>query len=188
MKIKPAYLIFFVFVVFVIILFFWLSQVEWGRIPESIGGLNDLQSDIESTGQAQLFDSVVIIDGDTIDLNGQRVRYIGIDTPELGRDGEKSDCYAREAADYNRNLAISGKLRMEKDLSETDKYNRLLRYVYLDDGRMINEVLVAEGYAKVATYPPDVKYAERFKELERQAKQSGKGLWSGCVGANKKGF
>lgn len=183
MKIKPAYLIFSVLVVFVILLVLWLKQTEWSQLSKSVEGLGGRQQEgVESTDEAQLFNSVVIVDGDTIDVNGKRVRYIGVDTPELGHDGTKSDCYAKEAADYNRNLVISGKLRMEKDVSETDKYNRLLRYVYLDDGRMINEILVAEGYAKAATYPPDVKYAERFKELERQAKLSSKGLWSGCVG------
>lgn len=77
-------------------------------------------------------------------------------------------------------MTIKGELKLEKDVSETDKYGRLLRYVYLQDGRMVNEVLVKEGYARAATYPPDVKYAEKFRQLEKEAKLSGKGLWSKC--------
>ena len=67
---------------------------------------------------------------------------------------------------------------LEKDISETDRFGRLLRYVYLEDGRMVNELLVAEGFAQVSTFPPDVKYVDRF--LEAQAAE--RGLWSQCDG------
>jgi micrococcal nuclease len=66
---------------------------------------------------------------------------------------------------------------MQKDVSETDVYNRLLRYVYLIDGRMVNKVLVKEGYAKVSTFPPDVRFADEFVELEREARRDNRGLW-----------
>lgn len=67
---------------------------------------------------------------------------------------------------------------LEKDVSESDQYGRLLRYVWRTDSTMVNAILVAEGYAQVATYPPDVKYADRFLELQREARAEGRGLWS----------
>jgi len=73
---------------------------------------------------------------------------------------------------------VEGKtVYMEKDISETDRYGRLLRYVYLDNSAMVNAVLVLQGYAQVATFPPDVKYAGLFLELQRQAQEDGAGMW-----------
>ncbi len=121
-----------------------------------------------------------VIDGDTIevDINGEtkRVRYIGIDTPEIGNSGRSDECYANEATKRNQEL-VSGKLvQLEKDISETDKYGRLLRYVYVDDV-LVNLRLVEEGYADVLTYPPDVAKADIFNDAKRVAKESKVGLW-----------
>ena len=66
-------------------------------------------------------------------------------------------------------------------MSETDRFDRLLRYVYLESGEMANELLVIDGYAQVSTFPPDVKYQERFLAAQQQAVASGAGLWSACV-------
>ena len=122
------------------------------------------------------------MDGDTIDVNiagkTQRVRLIGMDTPEIY---SRVDCFGPEASDFAKSLLPLGTVvRLEKDVSETDRYNRLLRYVYLPDGRMLNEVLVAEGYAMVATFPPDVKYQDRFLAAQRTAREHNKGLWGKC--------
>lgn len=115
-----------------------------------------------------------VVDGDTIELEGgQKLRYIGMDTPETG------DCYATEATNKNKEL-VEGKLvSLEKDVSETDRFGRLLRYVYVDDV-MVNEVLVKDGFASVYTYPPDVKYNDRFMEVQKDASAEGRGLWSSC--------
>jgi micrococcal nuclease len=67
---------------------------------------------------------------------------------------------------------------LEKDAGDTDKYGRLLRYVYTEDGKMFNEVLVQEGYAQVMTIQPNVKYQERFVQAQRQAREGKKGLWN----------
>jgi len=118
---------------------------------------------------------VRVIDGDTIevDISGalHKVRYIGIDTPELGQPG------GEEATIVNAELVGGRIVELEKDVSETDRYGRLLRYVWVE-GNMVNAVLVATGYAQVATYPPDVKYQQEFLELQRQAQEAGLGLWA----------
>ena len=121
-----------------------------------------------------------VIDGDTIELEGgQKVRYIGINSPELLKDS----CFGSEALEKNR-LLVEGKVvRLEKDISETDKYGRLLRYVY-DGDVFVNEVLVQEGFAQVSTYPPDVARKEKFLVAQQTAREDNKGLWGGCPSAN----
>lgn len=123
-----------------------------------------------------------VVDGDTLDVqldSGQeRLRLIGIDTPEVYGGVQ---CFGPEASAFTASLVPPGTLsRLEKDVSEQDRYQRLLRYAYLPDGRMLNEVLVAEGYATVATFPPDVRYQDRFLEAERRAREQAKGLWGNC--------
>jgi len=122
-----------------------------------------------------------VIDGDTIKIEGDKVvRYIGIDTPETVHPSQPVQCYGREASEKNRELVESKEVKLEKDISETDKYGRLLRYVWLGD-MLVNEYLVREGYAQSSTYPPDVKYQDKFVEAQRQAREEEKGLWgSAC--------
>jgi endonuclease YncB( thermonuclease family) len=117
-----------------------------------------------------------VIDGDTIVLqNGKTVRYIGIDTPEIK--SKNSACYAQEAKSANERLVLDKMVRLEKDVSETDKYQRLLRYVYVGSV-FVNEYLVKEGYALLATYPPDVKYQSLFQKAQDYARENNKGLWN----------
>ncbi|KKT40354.1 hypothetical protein A3K29_03080 [Candidatus Collierbacteria bacterium RIFOXYB2_FULL_46_14] len=123
---------------------------------------------------------VRIIDGDTFEINGGiKVRLIGVDTPEMKNKNKTVDCFAREASQKLGSLISGHEVRLEKDISETDKYGRLLRYVYLGD-EMINDTLVKEGYAKIATFPPDVKNAGLFLSSEKFARESKLGLWSAC--------
>ncbi len=118
-----------------------------------------------------------IIDGDTVELvDGRKLRYIGINTPEVSGTAE---CLGIEAKNRNQALVENQKVFLEKDISETDRYGRLLRYVYLENGQMVNEILVAEGYAQASTYPPDVKYQERLTGVEKEAREAKAGLWSG---------
>lgn len=120
-----------------------------------------------------------VLDGDTIRLNdGSRVRYIGMDTPET--EANPTECYAKEAARRNRQLVDGQQVALRKDRSETDRYGRLLRYVYLEDGRMVNEILVEEGYAIAAEYRPDTMNAKRFAALETEAHDDRRGLWGKC--------
>jgi len=124
---------------------------------------------------------VRVIDGDTIELeSGQKVRYIGIDTPEIHHPTKSVECFGEQAAEKNRAL-VEGKLvKLEKDVSEVDRYGRLLRYVYVD-GVMVNELLVREGYARASSYPPDIKHQDLFREAESQAQQAGAGLWDKTI-------
>lgn len=122
-----------------------------------------------------------VIDGDTIVIDtGEHVRYIGMNTPEL----ESNECYASEAADINRDMVLGKQVKLVKDVSETDKYGRLLRYVYIDDGsggdEMINNELTEIGLAKVETVPPDIKYKNEFLQAESFAKENKLGLWGRC--------
>ncbi len=120
-----------------------------------------------------------VLDGDTIRLSdGNRVRYIGMDTPET--ESDPPECYAKEAARRNRKLVDGKRVALRKDRSETDRYGRLLRYVYLEDGRMVNELLVEEGYAVAAEFRPDTQNASRFAALEEEAHQANRGLWGKC--------
>ncbi|HEX7123339.1 MAG TPA: thermonuclease family protein [Gemmatimonadaceae bacterium] len=134
---------------------------------------------------------VRVVDGDTLEvrIGGQvaTVRIIGVDTPETVDPRQPVMCYGPEASAYTRQLVdqAAGRILLEKDVSETDRYGRLLRYVWLEhpDGRrMLNYELVAQGYAQVSTYPPDVRYQELFLQAQREAQAAGRGLWGACGG------
>jgi micrococcal nuclease len=120
-----------------------------------------------------------IYDGDTIKLDtGLVVRYIGIDSPEMYSNKE-SKCYADEAYQRNKELVLNKKIILEKDISEKDRYGRLLRYIWIGD-TLLNEELIEEGYAIAAYFPPDSKYYDRLKDAEEEAKSKKRGLWSKC--------
>ena len=132
-----------------------------------------------------------VVDGDTLVLeNGQRVRLIGIDTPEihesdkLYRDSQRTQqdistikALGMRAYDFTKNLVEAKRVRLEFDVEKNDRYGRLLAYVYLKDGTFVNAKIVEEGYASLMTIPPNVKYADEFLRLYRQARQNNRGLW-----------
>jgi micrococcal nuclease len=128
--------------------------------------------------EAQVVD---VVDGDTIkvSIDGQvyTVRYIGIDTPETVDPAKPVQWMGPEASAANRALVEAKTVYLEKDVSETDRYGRLLRYVYLPDGTFVNAELVRLGYAQPSTYPPDVKYQDLFRQIEQEAREAGVGLW-----------
>jgi len=116
-----------------------------------------------------------VIDGDTIIIEGNyRVRYIGIDTPEIR---PKLEDYGIEAWQANRQLVEGKEVHLERDVSETDKYDRLLRYVYVDDV-FVNAELVRQGLARAKAYPPDTKYQDYLEQMETEAKLAGRGMWA----------
>lgn len=126
---------------------------------------------------------VRVIDGDTIvvAVGGQErsLRYIGIDTPEVNDPRPEMRALAQAATTANTDLVAGKEVTLVKDISETDRFGRLLRYVYVD-GVFVNAELVRRGYAQAATYPPDVQYADLFLSLQREARAAGRGLWAGA--------
>ncbi len=148
-------------------------------------------SNVQSTPQFTLSKQealvIKVIDGDTIEIEGgQKVRYIGIDTPETKHPQKAVQCFGKEASEKNKELVEEKRVRLEKDVSEKDKYGRLLRYVYLPAGKagvgeiFINDYLVRQGYAYAATFPPDVKYQQLFLDAQKEARENNRGLWNGC--------
>jgi micrococcal nuclease len=132
-----------------------------------------------------------VVDGDTLVLeNGERVRLIGIDTPEmhesnkLSRDAQRSDQdkatiqkLGRKAYEFTRGLVEGKRVSLEFDAERYDKYGRLLAYAYLKDGTFVNAEIVKQGYASLMTIPPNVKYADLFRDLYREAREARRGLW-----------
>ena len=123
-----------------------------------------------------------VIDGDTIEvtLRGETpsVRLLLVDTPEV-HGGE--ECYGPEASAYVSSLLAEGsEVRLERDVTDVDFFGRLLRYVYLADGRMLNELLVEGGYATVYRFPSDVRHEQRLRDAEDRAREAGAGLWTAC--------
>lgn len=115
-----------------------------------------------------------IIDGDTLEVNGEDVvRLIGIDTPE------HNNCYFTEAKVKLSDLTLGENIRLEKDISDRDRYQRLLRYVYVDDV-LVNNYLVYEGFAKATSYPPDIKQQDLLRSSEQAARSENKGMWGAC--------
>lgn len=138
------------------------------------------------TGPTEEATLVRLVDGDTIRVlvGGveERVRYIGIDTPEPNRSSSATpEPYADAATAQNaRLLATGGRLVLERDVSERDRFGRLLRHPWVEaDGRwtLVTLALVAEGFAQAVTYPPDVKYADVFVAAQRAAREAKRGLW-----------
>jgi len=112
-----------------------------------------------------------VIDGDTIVIEGEyHVRYIGIDTPEA------NEFYYSEAKQANKRLVEGKKVKLEKDISDQDKYGRELRYVDVDD-TFVNAELVRQGYAYAQAYPPDTKYQVYLEAMEIEARQAKRGIW-----------
>lgn len=121
-----------------------------------------------------------VIDGDTIEVDtGERVRLIGIDTPETKHPTRGVECYGREAAARTEQLLPVGtSLRLEYDVQRLDRFGRTLAYVYrISDDLFVNLALVQNGYAQAFTYPPNVSHADEFVAAAREAREAGRGLW-----------
>lgn len=148
----------------------------------------------QEPGGYEAADVVRVVDGDTIvvritgrvegpgvgaaQVGGEyRVRFLGIDTPESVKPGSPVECFGHEASAATAALLDGQSVRLVKDVEETDQYDRLLRYVYLGD-EMVNARLVVNGYAQVYTYPPNVRHADLFVQLEQDARNNDRGLWA----------
>lgn len=133
-----------------------------------------------------------VVDGDTIEITmndrKEKIRFIGINTPETVDPRKSVECFGKEASDRMKELADGQLVYLEYDDTQgmRDKYDRLLAYVYLEDGQMLNRKMVAEGYAHEYTYNLPYKYQKEFRELQNFARTQGRGLWSpdSCNGKN----
>jgi micrococcal nuclease len=139
-----------------------------------------------ATGEAALVGVrafvVRVIDGDTVEIDrvffGQSVvRYAGINAPETMTPGLFAACYGREASNRNKELVEGKTVFLEKDVSEQDQSGHLFRYVYLEDGQMVNELLVVEGFAQASSSQPDVRYQEQLSTAQQLARSARRGLW-----------
>jgi len=120
-----------------------------------------------------------VADGDTIVLTGgERVRYTGINAPEVAHDGEPGEPYGDEARRFNQKLVLGRWLNLELSEELRDRYGRLLAYVFLEDGTFVNAELVQQGYAHLIRRQSKVRYWERLLNLQRQALKEKKGIWS----------
>lgn len=186
---------FFLYIAFVVVLLgvgIYLLKTNKANVPllsfnfPSLSSLDVTPTIPFATKSAEFAVVKRVIDGDTIELtDGRKVRYIGIDTPELHHPTKKVQCFAREAMEKNKELVEGKTIEMKKDVSNTDIYKRLLRYVWIPATNsaqivFVNEYLVKEGYAYAATFPPDVANASLFQKAAASARVQNKGLWSSC--------
>lgn len=147
------------------------------------GEVHDAPQDTPPVYPAEVTARVVrVIDGDTIDVeierDTERVRYIGIDTPERNGDGVY-ECYGEEATARNRALVGEKEVRLVADKERRDDYGRLLRYVYRED-TLVNRELLDGGYATLLFIPPNTRHHDNFKTVRDEARNAGRGLWSAC--------
>jgi endonuclease YncB( thermonuclease family) len=146
-----------------------------------------LQSAQQTATQQQpgLYEVTRFVDGDTItiDMNGTKetIRMIGVDTPETHKPNTAVQCFGPAASAFTKNLIGNNRVRLEADPTNQnrDRYDRLLRYVYLPDGKLVARELIANGFGFAYTLFPFTKEPE-FVAAEDTAKQSSKGLWSSC--------
>ena len=139
---------------------------------------------LSPVGETETARVVRVVDGDTLIIDrgrgNERLRYIGVDTPETVKPDTPVGFMGAEASAANAGLVEGRDVVLERDVSETDQYDRLLRYAWLRDGdawTFVNLELVRQGFAQVATYPPDVRWTDTFLDAQREARDAGRGLW-----------
>jgi micrococcal nuclease len=119
-----------------------------------------------------------VIDGDTAVLaGGVHVRFLGIDAPEMARNGRPADFLAYRAKDYVAGLILGKTVRLEYDRERYDRYGRLLAYLFLPDGALVNAQVVRQGLARVYLHPPNDRYRKELLAAQREAMAAGRGLW-----------
>lgn len=153
---------------------YWSSQRNQSTQHRDRGEL------IVATSSSRISNALVteVVDGDTIRLQtGEVVRYIGIDTPETKHPDKPVECFGKEATQKNIELVLGRNVRLVKDVSDVDRYGRLLRYVYVGD-LFINKELVEQGFAYSAAFPPDISHQDVFDAAQKDAQADNLGLWN----------
>ncbi|MDP1846153.1 MAG: thermonuclease family protein [Solirubrobacteraceae bacterium] len=151
------------------------------------GGVLEGEDDGAATapGAGDVGRVVKVVDGDTIHVQlgavREKVRYIGVDTPETKDPRRPVQCFGEQASQFNARLVGDERVRLHRDVEERDRYGRLLAYVHrVRDGLFVNAELARLGYAQPLTIAPNVRYADRFAALAREARAAGRGLWAAC--------
>lgn len=147
----------------------------------AIGGYKLIRDKTADTFENSVHTVVNVVDGDTIDIERDtRIRLLGLDAPERG------DCYFEESKQYLTDILEGTDIYIEKDITGSDTYDRLLRYVYIpaddpeDDDMFINEMLIRNGYAQTHSKAPDNRYRDLFASAQEDAKKHNRGLWKSC--------
>jgi micrococcal nuclease len=179
MKSKIAVIFFVLFIVIVAVREMYLRK----QSPETeifLTGDKEALGDFDTAAQMnrQRFRVARVVDGDTVKIKtGETLRYIGIDTPETKHPKKPVQYFGKEASAFNKQLVDGKVILVEFDVTQRDKYGRLLGYVFLPDGTFVNAELVRKGYAQVWTIPPNVRYQDFFLQLQREAQKNKRGLW-----------
>ena len=165
------------FIFFLILFFIWKFD------PSFFKTLSDF-----ANGPAQSGRIAKVIDGDTLVLEGgERIRLIGVDTPETVHPEKPVEYFGKEASSFTRRMAEGKPVRLEFDQQKKDKYGRSLAYVYLEDGTFLNAEIIKQGYGFAYVYFPFTKM-EEFKNYQATAEKQGTGLWGKCeVETNQSG-
>lgn len=167
--------------IFLLLLFSFIlgrvSRDSTTPIPTSLSSQTEIPI---PSSVSESFKVTRVVDGDTIEIEGgEKIRYIGIDTPETVDPRKPVQCFGIEASKKNKELVEGKTVRLEKDITDRDKYSRLLRYVWVGD-LFINLELVKQGFASSYSYPPDIKYQKEFLAAETEAREAERGLWKAC--------
>ncbi|MBP2014718.1 thermonuclease family protein [Anaerococcus degeneri] len=175
----------------ILALLFAVTLTSCQEIPKE-----NINQDEFASNDLQIYQKAKVkyaVDGDTIwvDIDGkdEKVRFVGVNTPEVAKDGEPAEFMADEAKDFTNKTIKNKEIYLEKDISDRDKYDRLLRYIWLEkpvdnptlndiETKTLNGILVKEGLAFANYYKPDIKYQEYLKKLEKSAQDNKKGIWS----------
>lgn len=170
-------------VVGVVLVFGVAQQAGW--LPDSAQQTGKKAAQTAGQNQPGLYSIDHFVDGDTIsvNMNGKKetIRMIGVDTPETHKPHTPVQCYGPAAAAYTKTIIGTNKVRLQSDPDSTDRdrYNRLLRYVYLPDGRLVQKELIQNGYGFAYTQFPFTK-SDEFVQAQAAAKDGNKGLWDNC--------
>lgn len=149
---------------------------------------------VKSTNTFEEAKVLRVVDGDTIEIDRgkgkEKVRFVLVNTPETVHPKKGAEFYGKEASNFTKSQLTDKTVYLQKDTSDTDRYGRLLRYIWIErpssdnpsneeiKSKCFNAILLAGGYANVSTFPPDVKYVDLFRKIERQARDGNVGLWS----------
>lgn len=174
------------------------KEVGWDNNTRSVlindKGTSQPINPTKSTNNFEQAKVVRVVDGDTVVVDRgrgeEKIRFVLVNTPETKHPKKGVEFYGKEASDFTKNVLSNKTVYLQKDVSETDKYGRLLRYIWLERPtsnepsneevrtKCFNAILLAGGYANVSTFPPDLQYVDLFRQIEREAREKNLGLWS----------